>query len=104
MCCDRNRIVVNDVPLEEDYLPGSTQNQGTYGPLTVPEDKLWVLGDNRANSEDSHAHTADPGGGFVPTDDVVGKVWAVVWPRQHIEMLDRPAVYDDQALDTTSGD
>lgn len=104
MCCDRNRIVVNGVALEEDYLPQGTQNQGTYGPLTVPDDKLWVLGDNRANSEDSHAHTGDPGGGFVSTDDVVGKVWAVVWPRQHIQTLDRPAVYDDRALDAASGD
>jgi signal peptidase I len=103
-CCNRGRIVVNGVPLEEDYLPEDTQNQGDYGPMSVPEGQLWVLGDNRANSEDSHAHTGEPGGGFVPADDVVGKVWAVVWPRQHMDMIERPDVYDDEALDAPSGD
>ena len=101
-CCTASgQIVVNGVPLAEDHLPEGTTNQGSYD-LVVPDDRLWVLGDNRANSEDSHAHTADPGGGFVPVDDVVGKVWAVVWPRQRMQLIERPDVYDDQALDAAS--
>ena len=48
--------------------------------VTVPPDHLWVMGDNRANSADSTAHLEQPGGGAVPADDVVGKVWAIVWP------------------------
>ena len=103
-CCNRaGMIVVNGVALKEDYLPETTKNQGAYT-ITVPEGRLWVLGDNRANSEDSHAHTGDPGGGFVPEEDVVGKVWAVVWPRGRMQTLDRPDVYEDQALDAASGD
>jgi signal peptidase I len=101
-CCDDGRVVVNGVPLDESYLPGRTQNQGSYE-YVVPKDRLWVLGDNRGNSEDSHAHTGDPGGGFVPTEDVVGKVWAVVWPADRMQLLDRPDVYDDTSLDSTSG-
>ena len=38
------------------------------------------MGDNREHSADSRAHTGDPGGGFIPADDVVGKVFVVVWP------------------------
>jgi signal peptidase I len=98
-CCNRDgKIVVNGVALEEDYLPENTTNQGAYT-VTVPEGRLWVLGDNRANSEDSHAHTGDPGGGFVDEEDVVGKVWAVVWPRGRMQTIDRPEVYEDQALE-----
>jgi hypothetical protein len=82
-------VVVNGVALDEDFLPEGTVNH-KYAEITVPEDRLWVLGDNRANSEDSHAHTGEPGGGFVKVDDVVGKVWAIVWPRQHLDIVDRP--------------
>jgi signal peptidase I len=102
MCCDRGRVVVNGVALEEDFLPEGTVNH-KYAEITVPEDRLWVLGDNRANSEDSHAHTGEPGGGFVAVDDVVGKVWAIVWPRQHLDIIDRPKVYDSPELDAASG-
>jgi len=102
MCCDRGRVVVNGVALEEDFLPEGTVNH-KYAEITVPEDRLWVLGDNRANSEDSHAHTGEPGGGFVAVDDVVGKVWAIVWPRQHLDIVDRPKVYEQPELDAASG-
>lgn len=98
-CCnDDNQIVVNGVPLEESYLPGDTLNQGRYN-VTVPPDSLWVLGDNRSNSEDSHAHTGGPGGGFVSTDAVVGKVWGVVWPWSRAQFLDSPEVYQAGTLD-----
>ncbi len=97
-CCNaENQIVVNGVPLEESYLP-ETVNQGRYN-VTVPPDSLWVLGDNRSNSQDSHAHTGEPGGGFVSTDGVVGKVWSVVWPSSRAQLLDRPGVYEAAALD-----
>lgn len=102
MCCDRGRVVVNGVALEEDFLPDGTVNH-RYAEIEIPNDKLWVLGDNRANSEDSHAHTGEPGGGFVAVDDVVGKVWAIVWPREHMTMIDRPDVYDQTELDAASG-
>jgi signal peptidase I len=57
------------------------------------------MGDNRLESGDSRLHTADPGGGFVSVDDVVGKVWGIVWPVGRLEVLDRPEVFDDPALD-----
>ncbi len=98
-CCNaENQIVVNGEPLEESYLPQETVNQGRYN-VSVPPDSLWVLGDNRANSQDSQAHTGGPGGGFVSTDAVVGKVWSVVWPASRAQLLDRPEVYEAVALD-----
>jgi len=97
-CCNAdNQVVVNGVPLEEAFLPEETVNQGRYN-VTVPSGSLWVLGDNRANSEDSHAHTGGPGDGFVSVDEVVGRVWGVVWPAARAQLLGRPEAYDAGAL------
>ena len=99
-CCDRDgSIVVNGVPLDEDYLPKGVEPSTSDFDVTVPEDHLWVMGDNRPFSSDSRAHTADPGAGFVAADDVVGKVWAVVWPGSRMRFIERPEVFDDAALD-----
>ena len=54
---------------------------------------LWVQGDNRSNSADSRVHLGDPGGGQVPAEDVVGKVFAVVWPLGHAKTLHTPATF-----------
>nr|WP_253354803.1 S26 family signal peptidase [Terracoccus luteus] len=48
--------------------------------MTVPDGKLWVMGDNRAESADSRYHRDEPGGGFVPESDVVGRAIVIVWP------------------------
>ena len=56
-----------------------------------PDGSLWVMGDNRGDSADSRAHQDGPGHGFVPTDLVVGKVVALVWPLGRATILHRPA-------------
>jgi signal peptidase I len=53
------------------------------------------MGDNRNNSWDSRGHMGNPGGGFVPDDLVVGKVFALVWPFGRAELLHRPATFED---------
>jgi len=58
-----------------------------------------MMGDNRGNSDDSRAHIRDRSGGFVPVDDVVGKVLAIVWPLDRAGLLDRPDTFDNEALD-----
>jgi signal peptidase I len=98
-CCDdEGRVTVNGAPLDEsDYLmPGMKPGAGEGGTfdVTVPEGKLWVLGDNRAQSADSRVHIGDPGGGFIPVDDVVGKVFLTVWPPSRISVTDHPEAFD----------
>ena len=53
------------------------------------------MGDNRTDSSDSRVHLGDPGGGQVPADDVVGKVFALVWPVGHAKSLSTdPSTFD----------
>ena len=98
-CCDkRGRVTVNGTPLaEKAYLrAGEAPSQITFE-VTVEDDHLWVMGDNRSNSADSRVHLGDPGGGQVPVEDVVGKVFSVVWPLGHATVLRRPQTFE--ALD-----
>ena len=98
VCCDDfGQLTVNGVPLEEPYIKlpeGSTQATRSEFEVTVPEDSLWVMGDNRYNSSDSTAHQNDPTGGFVPIDNVVGRALLISWPIDRWTWLDNyPATF-----------
>jgi signal peptidase I len=104
VCCDaKGRVTVNGTPLREsDHLLRGVAPSERRFDVRVPADRLWLMGDNRPNSEDSRAHQDLPGGGTVPADTVVGRVWAVVWPWQRFELLDRPETFTDERLDRGS--
>jgi signal peptidase I len=99
VCCDdEGRITVNGSPLyEEQYLPDGTKPSEVRFDVKVPPGFIWVQGDNRAHSYDSRGHLGDPGGGFIPVDDVVGRVVAVIWPLDRIKIIHRPATFDGVA-------
>ena len=100
VCCDKQgRVRVNGVPLDEaDYVaPGAKPSERTFD-VKVPEGRIWVMGDNRDDSEDSRYHQDLPGGGTVPESAVVGKVWAVVWPVDRFHVLETPSTYGNPAL------
>ncbi|MGV8882825.1 MAG: signal peptidase I [Rhodoglobus sp.] len=98
-CCNElGQMTVNGVPLEEPYIhlpDGSTRvSRDDFGPINVPEDSLWVMGDNRYNSEDSRFHQDLPTGGFVPYDHVVGRAILITWPVDRWRWLDNyPATF-----------
>lgn len=96
VCCDKQgRITVNGKALDEGaYLPKGTKPSLTRFDVQVPPDHLWMMGDNRGESWDSRGHMGDPGGGFVSTDLVVGKVFALVWPWDRAEWVRRPADFE----------
>ncbi len=98
-CCDaRGRVTVNGVPLDEPYVfPGNPPSTVTFD-VTVPEDRLWVMGDHRSDSFDSSKHLGDPGGGTIPRDKVVGRAFAIVWPLGRIRSLPVPDTFKQAAL------
>jgi len=104
-CCDaQHRVTVNGVPLDEPYVhPGDKPSDQTFGPFTVPAGELWVMGDHRSVSEDSRFHTDQPGKGFVPVDDVIGRAFVIVWPLDRTAVLRRPATFNQPALDASGG-
>jgi signal peptidase I len=99
-CCnDFGQMSVNGTPLDESpyvRLPdGVTKVSRDDFDVTVPEGSLWVMGDNRWNSQDSRAHRDEPGNGFVPIDDVVGRAILISWPVDRWTWLDNyPLVFD----------
>ena len=93
--------------IPEDYLNEdnaentnpSTSNRVTT--FTVPDDEYFVLGDNRVQSVDSRSCFRDPFQGgcrgeeayFLPKDNISGKAWVVLWPQNHIRILEE-ATYE----------
>lgn len=104
-CCDKSgRVTVNGVPLQEEgYVMDGLSPSNRKFDVAVPEGRLWVMGDNRSNSEDSRFHQDLEGKGTVPESVVVGKVWAVVWPLNRFSTLDTPSTFGNPAL-LTSGE
>ncbi len=85
---DKGVVFVNGVALTEPYLnsntdtrpfPASGRQDDT---VTVPKDMLFVMGDNRADSNDSRY-----GLGFIPLDRVVGRAFVIIWPPSRLRWL-----------------
>lgn len=94
-CCDeKNRLTVNGTSIDEPYLTDPDVQADSNFHVKVPEGYLWVQGDNRGNSADSRAHMGQPGGGFVPVDQVVGKAWWRVWPFSRMEFIDSTETFN----------
>ncbi|MCX5367677.1 signal peptidase I [Streptomyces sp. NBC_00015] len=95
VCCDtQGRVTVNGVPLEEGaYLYPGNDPSSTSFDITVPQGRLWVMGDHRANSADSRAHQNTDYGGTVSEDEVVGRAMVIAWPLGHWVRLKEPQTF-----------
>jgi signal peptidase I len=98
-CCDDSgRVTVNGAPLDETYVfPGNSASDLPFN-VTVPDGRLWVMGDHRAASADSRSHLGDPGGGTVPADKVIGRAFVVVWPVTRMATVPIPETFNQPAL------
>jgi signal peptidase I len=100
VCCDtQGRVTVNGVPLnEQSYIhPGDVPSQLRFN-ITVPAGRLWVMGDDRADSDDSRYRLSSPGSGTIPESAVVGRAFVIIWPTSRIGDLPIPATFQQAAL------
>ncbi|HEY9669899.1 MAG TPA: signal peptidase I [Waterburya sp.] len=73
-------VYINGKPLQENYIEERPQYE--FGPVVVPANQYFVLGDNRNNSYDSHYW------GFVPRELIVGKAIGIFCPVERQQILD----------------
>ena len=74
------RIYVNDEVVSEPFLSDGQQT-GPFGPIEIPEGEIFVMGDNRNNSDDSRNF------GPIDADKVVGHAFLLIWPPQDFDTL-----------------
>lgn len=75
------QVYVNGTMLEEDYIP-ETYTEGDVNTI-VPENKVFVMGDNRGNSLDSRDEIL----GLVDFDVIMGKAFVRLFPFNKIGLL-----------------
>lgn len=75
------KVYVNGKELQEDYLFEGQTGGSFQG--TVPKDHIFVLGDNRYNSNDSRSDTI----GYIPYERIKGKVYFRVYPFNHMRLF-----------------
>jgi signal peptidase I len=88
VCCDTGgKLTINGTAVDEKYINSAEVPQVRNFDVTVPEGKVWVMGDNRNHSADSRAHM-EIDGGFIDMADLEGKAAVIAWPVSRITTLD----------------
>ena len=86
-CTTTGKITVNGQEMVEPYIYAGNVPSDMNFDVTVPKDKLWVMGDHRGASADSRYHQEDINKGFVPLNRVTGRVLAVIWPIKNFGLV-----------------
>lgn len=91
VCCTADgKLSINGTEITEPYIyPGDDPSIEEFS-VTVPEGKVWVMGDHRAASADSRFHMEDQGG-FVSMSSIEGKAGVISWPLDRIGVVSNHA-------------
>jgi signal peptidase I len=77
---ENGQVLVNGQVLNEPYIAASPEYSSSW---SVPAGQIFVLGDNRNQSSDSHSW------GFVPVQNVVGRALIIYWPLGELRILNQ---------------
>ncbi len=77
-------LTINGKLTSEPYIYAGNTPSDTDFNITVPEGKVWVMGDHRGASGDSRVHQDDVNNGMVPVEKITGRVIATIWPLSRI--------------------
>jgi signal peptidase I len=81
ICCDKGGgLTINGKKTNEPYIFAGNKPSELKFNVTVPEGKIWVMGDHRGASADSRYHQDDVNNGMVPVSKVTGRVFGILWP------------------------
>ncbi len=87
-CAGGGELEINGVPVAESYLyPGDVPSALTFE-VSVPQGKLWLMGDHRDVSLDSRSLLGAPGGGLISTSRVIGSPVVTVWPLGRLHIIE----------------
>jgi signal peptidase I len=87
VCCSNGKLTINGKATSEPYIfAGNVPSEMNFN-VTVPEGKVWVMGDHRGSSADSRYHQDDINHGFVPVEKITGRVIAIIWPYKHLGIV-----------------
>jgi signal peptidase I len=74
-------VYVNGAAIQEPYVPAQYEDMSDYGPVRVPKDSYFVMGDHRISSNDSRVF------GSVPIKYIYGRAVFAYWPVDHFGSL-----------------
>ena len=103
VCCDnRQRLTVNGHALDEPYIyrdADGTPNDAADEPfdITVPNGRLWVMGDHREASADSLEHwetSQNIDEATIKADAIVGRAFTIFWPVNRATWLSVPSTFE----------
>ena len=77
----KGTVYINGQAVDEPYISAPPTYTGQW---TIPEDNVFVLGDNRNQSSDSHQW------GNVPLQNIVGRALVIYWPFENFQILSHP--------------
>ncbi len=80
-------LTINGKPTNEPYIFSGNSPSDTDFNITVPEGKVWVMGDHRGASGDSRVHQDDVNNGMVPVEKITGRVIATIWPLSQLGFI-----------------
>lgn len=110
VCCTADgRVSVNGTPITETYVAAGEAPSLIPFDITVPPDRVWVMGDNRGHSGDSRMHDGPTEGsgpgtgvtGSVPMAAITGRAVVIMWPLNHLRWLGTPSEVFSQVPEPT---